>query len=264
MPVEPPLKWTHATMEKFLIFDVDKSLAALGGKSQIIDLCGGIEPLPVTDGIMQIKGLLDKLFVTKVVERTHPLFETKFSERVCAQTELCVKQGLRGIVIDTISHSFNQDKRILEKANKSGALEMQDWGKLERMYSAFLSLLVNLPVWVIVNCHITYDKDQSTGTFYFAPQVGGATKDNMPQYFDVVLFTKVARAESKKAYNWSTKADSSKFAKDRLDILPPIVEQNFAAILRAYREAGIQYPKIMVVGESGTGKSKALNTINAK
>ena len=244
---------------KFLIFDVDQSLAAIGGKEGAKNL-SGLEPLVITDGILQIRSFIAQLFRKEVKETKHPIFEGTIKETVVSPTTLCTQLGLSGIVIDTISHSFRQDMRILEKANKSGSLEMQDWGKLERMYNEVVSLIRNLPCWVVVNSHISYDKDQQSGLFYFYPGMKGSSKESIMEYFDLVLYTKASR-DGKKVYTWQTVADSSKFAKDRLNVLENTVPQDFGSIIRKYREKDVPYPKILVIGESGTGKTTALRTL---
>lgn len=212
---------------------------------------------------MQVKKVLDLLFTREEVTEMHtqlgiPLTTIKYN-----LTEQAKKLELKGIAIDTMSHLFDQDKRILEAVNKSGTLELQDWGKLERYYSGLLAILAKLPVWVIVTCHITYDKDQGGGGFYFAPKVSGATKDNLPQYFDCVFYTKTALAsDGKRTFAWQTAPDNSRFAKDRLDVLPSKIYQDYREVFTAYTTAGISNPKILVIGESGTGKTRSLATIN--
>ena len=246
--------------EKFLILDADKSLSSIGGDTGAKAL-SGVEPLKITQGMLQIRGFIDQLF-TRVIQKTkHPLFIGVVEETVVVPSPLCKEMNLNGIVLDTISHTFRQDMRILEKAQKSGQLEMQDWGKLERLYNEAIMMLVALPTWVIVNCHSDYDKDQSTGMFYYYPGVKGSTKATMIDYFDVVCYTKASR-DGKKNYTWQTYADASKFAKDRLGILEGIMPQDFSVIIEAYRSKGIKNPKILVVGESGTGKTRALASLS--
>ena len=256
--------------EKFLIFDADRSLAAIGTQKDITDLSGFPE-IPVTMGITQIANALGinigqqmdpkvpTLFVKKQSENIHPLFpNVKVPTVVYEYGELAKQYGITGIVIDTISHVFAQDMRILEGMRQSKQLEMQDWGKLERMYLGFFEGLKQLPCFVVVNCHSQYDKDGQTGTFYHAPMVKGVTRDRMREFFDVVMFTKTS--SDKKSYTWQTFADPSRAAKDRLAVLEVAMPQNFAVVLDKYRQRGYQ-PKMLVVGESGTGKTKALTTI---
>lgn len=246
---------------KTLVFDIDNSLAAIGGNLKAKEIFG-LEPIRITDGALQIKKYLVKLFDKKEVKKYHELFNEEMTDIVFEPNPFAMKVGINVIVIDTISHLFRQDMRRLEKDNKSGAMEMKDWGKLERLYSELISTLTALPVITIINSHATYDKNQADGSFYFQPAVKGATKESMQEYFDLVLYTKVAK--EKKVYTWQTMADNTKFAKDRLGVLDEYVAQDFAHVINSYKKYDILYPNILVIGESGTGKTKSLTTIKEK
>jgi len=244
----------------FLIFDVDHSLSAIGGP-KIAEKIASISPITINNGLNEIKGVISKLFTKEEIDYNHPLLDESIKQTVYKPSKTAQDYSLEGIVIDTISHLFRTDMRILESKNKSERLELLDWGKLERMYSQFISTLTSLPVWVIVNSHITYDKND-LGQFLFNPQLKGSTKDFIGEYFDCILFTKVSSSNNKAQYLWQTKPDSQRFAKDRLDLLEPMIPQNYWNIISKYREKGIQYPKILVIGESGTGKTRSLSSVN--
>jgi len=246
------------TILKTLIFDVDNSLASIGGAKKAEELFG-FPPLRITGGGEQIYQNLQKLFTVKQEKKSHPLFGDEYSEPVVEKTELAKKSGLQCIVIDTLSHAFAQSMRQLEAKNKSQAMEMQDWGYLDRKYWTLLEMIKLLPVVVIVNCHSDYDKDQATGMFYYGTTLKGSTKMNLNQFFDEVYYTKVSK-DGKKIYNWQTFADSSKFAKTRVDA-ENIVAQNYEPILQKYRANHMNPPKFLIIGESGTGKTKSLLTL---
>lgn len=222
----------------------------------------GIKQIASNLGIDVGQGLDPKtptLYTKKEVKTTHPMFpNTTVPSIIYEPAQLAKTNGITGVVVDTVSHIFAQDMRILESLRNTKQLEMQDWGKLERMYMGFFEGLKQLPCWVVVNCHSQYDKDGQTGSFYHAPMLKGSSRDNIRGFFDVVVFTKTSA--DKKSYTWQTFADNSRFAKDRLGVLEPNMAQNFKTILEKYRAKGYE-PKILVIGESGTGKSKALTTI---
>jgi hypothetical protein len=244
----------------FLILDVDHSLASVGG----LELAGkysGIKPIQITNGLLEVKDVVSKLFVKEHIDYQHPLLSEKIKQSVFKLSSLATGYGLEGIVIDTISHLFRTDMRILESKNKSERLELFDWAKLERMYNQFISFLVQLPVWVTVNSHIQYDKND-LGQFLFHPAVKGSTKDSMLEYFDCILYTKVNNSNNRIQYLWQTRPDTQRYAKDRLDVLDPVMLQDFSILLSRYKEKGIANPKVLVIGESGSGKSRALMTAN--
>lgn len=254
--------------EKFLIFDADKSLSTLGTPQSIVTLSGFPE-VPVTGGINQVASIIGidngaspsktPLFVKKTGMVSHPLFPaTSVPTLSYEKSPLATTNAVGGIVIDTISHIFGQDMRILEAKQNSKQLQQQDWGTLERSYLTFLEGLKHLPCWTVVNCHTAYEKSD-TGLFYYYPMLKGKTKDRIREFFDVVVYTKTS--SDKKSYTWQTFADNSKMAKDRIGVLDPNMPQDLSVIIKKYREKGHE-PKILVIGESGTGKTKALESLN--
>jgi hypothetical protein len=249
-------------MRKFILFDVDRSLASIGGDEGATALAG-VPPVKITGGIAQIQLALEKLFVKKVVKTPHPIFEDPYVSTTYERSELCVKEGIEGIVIDTLSHSFRQDLRLLEGASTSKAMEMKDWGKIERMYGLFLETLKLLPVWAVVTCHADYDKDQATGIFRYMPNLKGATRGSVDDYFDVIAYNKVDKA-GKKDFSWQTSPDPSRFAKDRRNLLQPAMKPDLSQVLQLYSDNGHPHVKILIVGESGTGKTRSLVTLQEK
>jgi len=250
---------------KFLIFDTDRSLATIGGKEDILRATGGIPHLPISGGVMQIKEVLDRLWVKSIVEERHELLDIVFRDEVYTPTPAGNQLGLDGIVLDTVSFLFAQDKRILEDKSGGGQLEQRDWGKLERYYTSLFQALSGLPAWVIVNAHIKYDKDSEKGVFVWGPQVQGQTFGNLPKYFDCVFYTKTAIAPTTKErlFSWQTAPDIGKNAKDRKDLMKEnFIPMDHGVVIKKYQDAGIPYPKILIIGDSGSGKTKALTTIN--
>ena len=159
----------------FLIFDVDHSLASIGG-DLIATNVSEIKPIKVTNGSTQVSDVLSSLFVKKETDYEHPLLPKGIRKSFFEVSQLAKNNYLQGIVIDTISQLFRTDMRILEAKNKAERLELQDWAKLERVYNSLIASLIQLPVWVVVNSHITYDKND-LGQFRFYPQLKGAAKD---------------------------------------------------------------------------------------
>ncbi len=242
----------------FLIFDVDHSLASIGGVKVAQELCT-ITPIQITGGLSEVRDVIRGLFIQQQSIYSHPLLSRKIQNSRYELSTTAKQYNLEGIVIDTISHLFLRDMRLLESEKKSERLDLQDWGKLERTYNQFISSLIQLPVWIVVNSHISYDKND-LGQFLFKPQLKGATKDFIGEYFDCILYTRIRNTNNKTSYLWQTRPDTQRYAKDRLDVLDPIMPQDFSIVLSRYKTKGIEHPKILVIGESGTGKTRALLT----
>ena len=246
----------------FLIFDIDHSLASIGGITAAEELCS-IKPIQINGGLSDVRDVISKLFRKQHTDYQHPLLTEKIKHCRYKLSSTAESFELDGIVIDTISHLFLRDMRILESKNKYERLDLQDWGILERTYNQFISTLIQLPVWVVVNSHISYDKND-LGQFLFKPQLKGATKDFIGEYFDCILYTRIRNLKGKIEYLWQTKPDTQRYAKDRLDVLDPLMSQDLSTLLHRYNEKGIAHPKILIVGESGTGKTRALLTAKYK
>ena len=243
----------------FIIVDVDNSLASIGGDKAAEEI-SSFPPIRVTDGIAEVNGVIHQLFVKQQREYTHPLIPQSIRHSIFEMNDKAKQFQVNGIIIDTISHLFRTDMRILESKNKSERLEIQDWGKLERMYNKLISDLIKLPVWVVVNSHISYDKNDM-GQMLFYPQLKGSTKDFIGEYFDCIFFTKIRSTNNQIQYLWQTKPDSQRYAKDRLDILEQYIPQDLGFVINLYRRNGIEHPKILVIGESGTGKTRAIEIL---
>ncbi len=243
----------------FLIFDIDRSLASIGGTNKA-EVISSIKPIQITNGLSEVTAVLSKLFTKQKVVYEHPLLQDNIKQSIYKSSSTATSYELEGIVIDTISHLFRIDMRILESKNKSERLELFDWSKLDRTYNQFISSIIQLPVWVVVNSHITYDKND-LGQFLFNPLLKGATKDWIGEYFDCILYTKITNSNNRIEYLWQTKPDTQRYAKDRLGVLDTIMPQDFSILLSRYQSKGILYPKVLVIGESGTGKTRALTTI---
>lgn len=250
----------------FLVFDVDKSLASVGGDPGVAKL-SGIPPVPIVHGVRQINGIFDKLFRIVVKDFSHPIFG-KTQLPTPEMLPLCIEQHVQGAVIDTLSVAMKQEIRNITLDPKSGQqkqMQMQDWGTLGRFGDDFFYRVANAPFWVVVMCHLDYDKDQATGNFFWVPQIQGGTKMETMKHFDVIAFATVAGKGKSREFKFIVNPDELRtLAKDRLNVLQgPEVTQDLGAIIKAYQSAGIPNPKILVVGLSGSGKTTSIKTLQS-
>jgi len=242
-----------------LILDADRSLSSIGS-TDVIKKTFGITPVVVSDGLDQVKEIFRKLFSAKRIVTKHEIFGDQ-EEIVFEMAEKAKSLDVKCVAIDTLSHVFRQDLKKLETvkdSNKTRQMEQRDWGTLDRLYRNFLESMKQLPIPVVINSH-QRTKDDGDGVQIKDANLKGGPKDLIREYFDVVVFTQTQKG--KKVYLWQTFADPVTPAKTRLDILEPIMPQDLSIIINKYREHGHNAPKILVIGESGTGKTKALETL---
>lgn len=249
---------------KFLLLDADHSLSAIGGASDIVRMTGYPE-VPINRGIEQVNSLMKKLLVQKVVKVSHPLFgETE--EIVYEPTPMAQKEELKGLALDTISVSFDQTLHRMTAPLKAGdpprQLEMKDWGVISRFGMDFLLTMQKSPFWFIVNCHMGREKDGQSGIMFWGPQIKGSTAEQLNKFFDVVLYARVKSGKNGSAvYYWQTRPDPQRDAKDRMGVLDAEMAQDYSVVFQKYVEKGVTAPKILVIGESGCGKTTAFKTI---
>ena len=149
-------------------------------------------------------------------------------------------------------------------------MDKQEWQIYGDRLGRTVKLLRKLPITVVCTAHRDWEKDDQAGYIIEVPGLKGANKVEAARHFDVVLYSHVTMKQDKASagifqtaeYMWQTKPDERRpFAKDRLNLLPAIVPQDLGNIIRLYREHGIQ-PKILIIGDSGTGKTWCFRTIN--
>lgn len=246
-----------------LVFDYDGSLASIGNDQTLLK-CFGIMPIKIYKGLEQTKSVIKKLIKPVKTKLSHPLLDNEVVyEEGFELSERSKEMKLGCIVFDTASALGFQERNQIKVNRHIDTLDQRGWGYYGDNLNTFIYNMCSLPVKVIFNVHS--DREQNSyGEVLELPALKGSCKNEVQKWFDVILFTKVIQDPKTKElqFCWITKPEDGRFAKDRLNILPSIIPQNFGYVFQKYEEAGIPYPKILVIGESGTGKSRALSTIN--
>lgn len=262
---------------KTLILDVDRSLASIGSNDYIARLMG-YPPYPISGGIDHVTGVMAKLFTKKAVAYTHPLIGADTNaptEEVWALTPIAEESGMQVLCLDSGTMMSQNERNIITNAcdpNKRGykVMDKQEWMIYGDRLGRFFKMMAKLPMSIVVTAHRDYEKDEATGRMIEVPGVKGANKYEMARHFDVVLYCHVVLkldekklgAKPESEFLWQTKPDDFRpLAKDRLNLLPAIMEQDLGKVIRLYLEQGIQ-PKVLIIGDSGQGKTWCLRTIN--
>ena len=79
----------------FLIFDVDHSLASIGGDIAA-EKVSSIKPIKVTNGSSQVTGVLSSLFTKKEINYEHPLLPGGMKMSVYDKNDLAKNNKLEG------------------------------------------------------------------------------------------------------------------------------------------------------------------------
>ena len=116
-----------------------------------------------------------------------------------------------------------------------------------------------------MNMHTARGED-AIGQTVLRPSVAGRSKDELPRKFDCIFFTGVQEGGDGPRYVWYTTPDETRpIAKVRYPAhmgrpFAPVIEQDFGPVLAFYESIDWK-PKILILGDAGTGKSRALSTL---
>ncbi len=251
-------------MKTTLVFDYDGSLASIGGVDTLKSTFG-ILPIRIHKGLEQTKSVIKKLIKPVSHAISHPLIENNsVTEDGFELSEKAIQLNLNCLVFDTVSAMGFQERVQIKLKRHIDILDLRGWGEYGDNINNFIYNICSLPVKTIFNVHIDRDKDINSDVIE-VPALKGSAKNEILKWFDVILFTRInidAKTKQTEFY-WQTKPEEGRYAKDRLGILPAIIPQDFNYIFDEYSKAGIEHPNILVLGDSGTGKSRGLITINS-
>ena len=146
--------------------------------------------------------------------------------------------------------------------DKSGKMKLQEWGRLKNKLDTCLEFITRIPGNVILTCH-SRTQTMDTGENRLLPYIDGSTKEDISKWFDFVFYTKtIVDAEGKRQYVWVTnRTETYDHAKDRTQLLPAEMEQDFAQVLSAASIRGFNGSKILIIGSPGSGKTYSLKTL---
>lgn len=244
-------------------FSPDRSEASIGGTAGVKEMFGHY-PIPISGGLMQVKLLLSHLLTyqetyTEIAGLPDPI----------PTSTLKFKNGCNLLIIDSMSILATQTKLYAKRHDLlTGAplkhpkkqLTINDWGWIGDEFDGFFEKLSELEATVIATAHLNYDKDDSQ-RMSVLPALSGKAATAILKYFDAVLFATTVIGEEGTEYLWITKQRPMYPAKIRgnLDI-DATIPQDFNLIMPQLKEM-TPYPKILIIGDSGSGKTTSLLTL---
>ena len=243
---------------KLLMFDLEHGSKTLGNPKYIEETFG--LPLLAPTTWDQYVDIIGKIYTkkTKIVEI--PLGTITIPEE---QTIIIPKDGIgvvNGIIIDTFSELSKKYMRQISDAH--GKMKIQGWGQLKNKLDGALDFITAIPGIVVCNCHSKI-RETDEGT-KMIPYVDGSTREDISKWFDFVFYTKtiVDRKTKERVYTWVTKrSEYYNDAKDRTDLLPEEIPQNYQLVLDVVKEKDFDGMKILIIGAPGSGKTMSLETL---
>lgn len=248
---------------KALVFDIDHSLSTIGGKEQQ-EAVFGLPAVPWSGSASSLGNKLQELLSVNEVTEEHPLLGTLGTTLTVEFNEKFKQAGVNMLIIDTLTMLGAQERSEIVKKSKLETMDMRSWGLYGDTMEKFVNILSKCNFPVIVTGHVKRKEDEF-GRPIEVPDLKGSITEACGRYFDVIAYSKVEKnaSDKSKLFSWIVTADNRyKFAKNRGGHLPPVIPQDISYVLNAYKEKGVHNPKILILGDTGNGKSWSLQTIN--
>tara|TARA_R100001594_G_scaffold124804_2_gene161676 strand:- start:227 stop:1174 length:948 start_codon:yes stop_codon:yes gene_type:complete len=241
-----------------LYFDVEHGSQTLGSKEAIqkhFNL-----PMLTPSSWDEFQGTIGKLYQSSKVKEKIELSKGFEIEQV--KNVITPRKGLTvdTLVIDTFSELSKKFMRTL--TDKSGKMKLQEWGRLKNKLDTCLEFVTRIPGNVICTCH-SRTQTMDSGENKLMPYIDGSTKEDISKWFDFVFYTKtITDPDGKRKYVWVTnRTEMYDHAKDRTQMLPAEMEQDFSQVLSAAHVKGFNGSKILIIGSPGSGKTYSLKTL---
>lgn len=130
------------------------------------------------------------------------------------------------LVIDTIDHFQQMLATERRRDEKKDVLAGADWGWLGDEMRAILRGLRNLPVHVVLLCHLKLTEDQESGRVFLRPSMQGAVGDEIAGYVDVAMAFKAVTTLEVAPDGQSSQRVVHRFAQTYPDPTLPWVRDN--------------------------------------
>ena len=239
------------------MFDTEHGSHTLGGEAEIQEMfnCPVLKPAQFVD----FRNIITSIYTTKRIEVEKKISDDLVIKEVQEQTVLKNGVEVDALIIDSFSELAKKYQRSL--VDKTGVMKLNSWGKLKNTLDTLLEFITKVPGVLIATCH-SKTSTLEDGRTKIKPYIDGSTKEDISKWFDFVLYTYTKKNGNSEDYMWRTKHSSiCEHAKDRTDLLPSDIKQDFQLVIKAAKEKGFPNVRILVVGSPGTGKTKSLATL---
>ena len=249
-------------MNKILFLNTDSrgsGIQALAPPDRIKDVFG--YPPITAKKWSTIKANIDKLGVVREVSTLVGINGDKFENIENRFIFNEHYQELDVLVVDTVDGIYWAIKEYLLDGKDKASRDV--WDRMLNISVQYFDRFGGMGIPVIMNCH---ERGDSKGDLdVIQPFLQGSFKDQLGNYFDVILYTRKYKQPSGKViFKWQVVPDSSRDCRATEKLYEYAVSQG-GEIPQDYgllfKHIGIENPKILVIGSYGSGKTTSLRTL---
>lgn len=173
-------------------------------------------------------------------------------------------------VLDTITAYQGQKKRDIKKESKRDRISLPEWGIIGDDMEELVMKLTRTESNVIMFGHQKPQEDSDLGIISYVPALSGRMKEEIGRHFDIIAFTVVVtdKKSGQRKYYWQIIADERRSAKCRLAEVSDfavknkgLIPQDFGLLWKYINKGGYENVKILILGDSGTGKTYSIRTL---
>jgi hypothetical protein len=244
---------------KIIVYDFDRGLKSIGSDEQI-EQHFGYKPRRFikTKSAFEFFASIHKPGVIKTTDALGDVEEEYWR----------TKPGIDIEVLDSIT-AFSANKKK-ELKGTSSKVTLPQYGELGEAVEDLVLLLTRTDKHAIIISHVAPEKDDDLGIIRYVPGLTGKMKEQVGRYFDIIAYTHVKsdpKNPGKKEYLWQVLADERRDAKSRIDKISEYAAQNNGCIPQDFEllfNLAEGYPalKILILGNSGTGKTYSLKSLS--
>jgi hypothetical protein len=250
---------TGGSPPKVLIYDQDRGLKSLATDERIKE----------TFGYAPRRFIRTSSFI-ELFKKLHTATENK-TEDILGEIiveEFSINGDIQIEVLDSITAWASQKKK--EAKGSADRISLPMWGEIGESLEDLVVNLARTDTHVIILGHVKTEKDDDLGTLRYIPALSGRMQHEIGRHFDMVLYTIVEKDPRTNArrYMWQVLADERRNAKCRVEEVSKFsaedkrggkIPQDFALLFNLCKEH--KALKILILGETGTGKTYSLRTL---
>lgn len=243
-------------------------------KVLIIDTDNGLESLASDERIEGVYGYRPRRFIsaTSVIEMFDRLFEHVVIQHEdqlgkCEEEVYRLKADfeLDAIVLDSLSAYQSAKKR--EVRGSSDLVTLQMHGMIGEGVEDLITRLTRTNIAVIVTGHTKGDSENEMTVY--KPALTGRMAVEINRHFDIVMHSLTTTSHNGNTKHvWQINADATRACKSRLQSVSEALSktggrmpQDYEQLMSLINAGGYVAPKILVLGDSGTGKTYSLRTL---